>query len=244
MDIRKSWLVSLPIAHRGLHNADFPENSIGAFENAAQNNFAIELDVRLSDDENVIVFHDDSLTRMTSADGYVCNFSLAELKELKLSNTEYSIPTLEEVLKLVSGRVPILIEIKNSNKVGVLEAKTAKLLASYKGDVAVQSFNPYSMEYFKNNAPQILRGQLSTYFTKDELSFFKRYMLKRLKMNFVSKPDFISYNFVNLPNRYVTRAKLPVLAWTVRSNAEMEQVLPYCDNIIFEKFIPEITKEE
>lgn len=242
MDIRKSWIVRTPIAHRGFHNAELPENSIGAFLNAAENGFAAELDVRMIDDGTVVVFHDDSLTRMTNADGYIGNMKKEDLKNLKLLGTEYSIPTFEEVLEAVKGATPLLIEIKNDGKVGELESKVIEILSSYEGKVAVQSFNPYSLEYFKKNAPQYFRGQLSTFFSKSDLPFVKRYLLKRLKLNKVSKPDFISYGAEFLPNPYVSATKLPVLAWTIRDNGEMEATLPYCDNIIFEKFTPFITR--
>ena len=242
MDIRKSWIVRTPIAHRGFHSAEFPENSIGAFNSAAENGFAIELDVRMIDDGTIAVFHDDSLTRMTNSDGYISNMKKEDLKSLKLLGTEYSIPTFEEVLTEVNGKTPILVEIKNDGKVGKLENSVMEMLAGYGGKVAVQSFNPYSLEYFEKHAPQYLRGQLSMFFNKGELPFMKRYLLKRLKLNKVSKPDFISYAADNLPNPYVSATKLPVLAWTIRSNGEMESVLPYCDNIIFEKFTPFITR--
>lgn len=245
MDIKKSWLFSSPIAHRGLHGIDAPENSFKAFEAAIEAGFPIETDVRPIDDGTVVVFHDERLTRMTDRDGYVCNLSKADLDEIRLKNSDEKIHTFAEFLEFVNGRTPILIEIKNESKIGTLERNTLDLLASYKGEYAVQAFNPYSLEFFKKNAPQIPRGQLSCFFTKDELNgFFKRHMLKRLKMNKVSSPDFVSYKSENLPNKYVTKSKLPVLAWTVRSNADMEKVLPYCDNIIFENFIPVINDEE
>lgn len=243
MNIRKSWIVRTPIAHRGFHNAELPENSIGAFLNAADNGFAIELDVRMIDDGTVVVFHDDSLTRMTNSDGYIGNMKKEDLKDLKLLGTEYTIPTFEEVLKEVNGKTPILIEIKNIGKVGKLENKVIEMLAGYEGQTAVQSFNPYSLEHFEKYAPGYLRGQLSTFFAKGELPFMRRYLLKRLKLNKVSKPDFISYCADYLPNIYVSNTQLPVLAWTVRSNGEMEHVLPHCDNIIFEKFTPFITRD-
>ena len=244
MDIKKSWLFSRPIAHRGLHGIDAPENSLAAFGKAIEAGFPIEIDVRPIDDGTVVVFHDDKLTRMTDLDGYVCNMTKSDLEKVKLRNSDKRIPTFKEVLEFVDGRTPLLIEIKNDSTVGQLERDTLELLSSYKGEYAVQSFNPYSMEFFKKNAPQIPRGQLSCFFDKKDLGFFKRFVLKRLKMNKVSSPDFISYNHANLPNKYVTKTKLPTLAWTVRSNAEMEKCLPYCDNIIFENFIPVIGEKE
>lgn len=237
-------MFSRPIAHRGLHGIDAPENSLAAFGKAIDAGFPIEIDVRPIDDGTVVVFHDDKLTRMTDLDGYVCNMTKSDLEKVRLRNSDERIPTFKEVLEFVDGRTPLLIEIKNDSTVGQLERDTLELLSSYKGEYAVQSFNPYSMEFFKKNAPQIPRGQLSCFFDKKDLGFFKRFVLKRLKMNKVSSPDFISYNHANLPNKYVTKTKLPTLAWTVHSNAEMEKCLPYCDNIIFENFIPVIGEKE
>lgn len=238
------WLLTKPIAHRGLHNAEFPENSLGAFMNAIDKGYPIELDVRLTDDGTVVVFHDDALGRMTGKDGYVSKISSSELNEIRLLNgekkpSEYSIPTFEEVLSLVDGRVPLLVEIKNTGSVGALEKKTAALLADYKGKFAVQSFNPFSVEYFKVNMPDVPRGILSCYFTKDEVKgLIKRNLLKKLKLNKICKPDFVSYCADHLPNKYVTKTKLPVLAWTVRSNETAEKLCTITNNIIFEKFTP------
>lgn len=248
MDIKKTWLFTTPIAHRGLHNASVPENSLKAFENAVENNYPIELDVRLIDDETVVVFHDEKISRLTQKDGYTCNLKKEDLPHMNLVNsegrpTEWCIPTFAEVLELVAGRVPILIETKNQTGVGPLESKVLELLSSYRGEYAVQSFNPFSMEYFKKNAFEIPRGQLSAFFTKKDLpGALRRSLLKKLKLNKYSQPDFISYQGDVLPNKWVTKTNLPVLAWTVRSNADMEKVMPYCDNIIFENFIPEIEK--
>lgn len=239
MDIKKSWLCNMPISHRGLHNSVCPENSLLAFEQSIKNNFAIELDVRIIDDENIIVFHDDKLSRMTNSDGYACNLVTSGLKDLKLNKTDAVIPTFAETLEFVNGKVPLLIEIKNEAKIGILESKVAEMLSQYNGEFAVQSFNPYSMGFFKENAPHILRGQLASYFKGQKLAKLKKFFLKRLKLNNISCPDFISYDADNLPNKYVTKTNLPILAWTIRSNAQMEKLLNYCDNIIFEKFIPE-----
>lgn len=237
MDIKKTGLFTRPIAHRGLHDSTTPENSLLAYQKAIDAGYAIEIDVRPIDDGTVVVFHDDDIKRMTNRDGYVCNLTKADLDEITLLDSDQKIPTFEEVLKFVGGRVPLLIEIKNTGKIGQLERDTLALLENYQGEFAVQSFNPYSLEYFKKHAPHILRGQLAAFFGK-EMTFLRRYMLSRLKLNKVSAPDFISYRHSDLPIKYVTRTKLPVLAWTVRSNSELEKVKPYCDNIIFENFVP------
>ena len=241
-DIFKSWLVEMPIAHRGLHDKNTPENSLAAFSKAIEKGFAIELDVQLLADETVVVFHDNSLSRMTGNDGYIKFLNKNDLKVLKLKGTKEHIPTFEEVLKLVDGRTPLLIEIKNTQKVGKLEQKVIDLLKNYNGEFAVQSFNPFSLQYFKNHAPNILRGQLSGSFKGEKLAWFKKILLKRLAFNKnVSHPNFISYEYTALPNRYVKKYKdIPLLAWTLRSKEEYLKVVKYCDNIIFENFVPEI----
>lgn len=242
MDLFKTWLVETPVAHRGLHDKNIPENSLGAFSKAIEKGYAIELDVQLLADNTVVVFHDDSLARMTGNDGYLKYLNKEDLKSLKLKGTKECIPTLQDVLTLVDGKVPLLIEIKNKHKVGKLEQTVIDLLKNYQGEFAVQSFNPFSLGYVKKHAPQILRGQLSGNFKKEDGSWIRRQLLKRMRFNKkVSQPNFISYEASALPNRFVKRYKdIPLLAWTVKSKEEYLRVVKYCDNIIFENFDPEI----
>ncbi len=242
-DIFDSWLVQRYIAHRGLHDEKLPENSLAAFKNAVEKDYAIELDVRQIADGTVIVFHDDLLKRMTDKSGYAKNISCKHcLKEYKLNGTDQVIPTLKEVLELVDGKVPLLIEIKNTGKVGSLEEAIWDLLKDYKGEYAVESFNPYVLEWFKKNAPQVIRGQLSGSFIGENLSFIKKFALKRMMLNkCVSEPHFIVYESRALPNRFVKKYKhLPLLAWDVTSQKEYNRVVKHCDNIIFDNFIPKI----
>lgn len=242
MDLFKTWLVETPIAHRGLHDKNIPENSLGAFSKAIEKGFAIKLDVQLLADNTVVVFHDESLARMTSNDGYIKYLNKEDLKALSLKGTKETIPTLQQVLKLVDGQVPILIDIKNKYKVGNLEQAVIDVLKNYKGDFAVQSFNPYSLEYIRQHAPNILRGQVSGYFKNEKIGWTKKYALKRMSLNKkVSQPHFIAYEASALPNRFVKKYKnLPLLAWCVKSKEEYLKTVKYCDNVIFEKFIPEI----
>ena len=241
-DIFDSWLVCQPIAHRGLHDKDIPENSLPAFQNAIDNGYAIELDVQMIADGTLVVFHDDSLSRLTNNDGYLKFLNKSDLEILTLKGSKEKIPTLEDVLLFIKGQTPILIEIKNKGKVGQLEQKVIDLLKDYKGEFAVQSFNPFSLNYFKHHAPSILRGQLSGYFKGEKLAYFKKFLLKRMAFNKnISEPHFISYDATTLPNRFVKKYKnLPLLAWTVRSKEDYLKVVKHCDNIIFENFIPEI----
>lgn len=239
MDIFESWLVTKPIAHRGLHNEQQPENSLGAFKNAIDKGYAIELDVRPLKDGTIVVFHDDKLGRMTGADGYISQMEYKDIKDMTLGKSNEHIPTLEETLKYIDGRTPLLIEIKNMNKVG-FEKNVWKLLQKYQGEYAIQSFNPYSLEWFKNNAPNIKRGQLASYFRNEDLNPLKKYALKRMILNKkVSEPNFISYQTENLPNRFVKKySNLPILAWVVRDEEEYDRIKSHVDNIIFENFTP------
>lgn len=242
MEIFNSWIVNDYIAHRGLHTKELPENSLGAFANAIDKGYPIELDVQLIADGNVVVFHDYALSRMTGKDGYTKNLVTEDLVNYKLAKTEFLIPTLKEVLDFVDGQVPILIEIKNEGKVGELEKRVYDYLKNYTGEYAIQSFNPYSLEWYKINAPKVLRGQLSSYFKGSDLGFLKRFALKRMMLNRkISEPNFISYDAKNLPNRFVKRYnKIPLIAWCIRSQSEYMRVAKYCDNIIFENFEPKI----
>lgn len=242
MEIFKSWLVETPIAHRGYHTKTAPENSMAAFANAIEKGYAIELDVQLLADNTVVVFHDESLARMTGNDGYIKYLNQEDLKQLKLKDSKQTIPTLKEVLDFVDGRVPLLIEIKNKYKVGSLEQAVIDILKNYKGEFAVQSFNPFSLSYFKKHAPNILRGQLSGFLKKEKMSWIKKTLLKSMRFNKkTSEPHFIAYEASTLPNRYVNKfKKLPLLAWPVRSKEEYLKIVKYCDNVIFENFDPEI----
>ena len=242
MDLFNSWLVQSPIAHRGLHDKEHPENSISAFENAINEGYPIELDVQMIADGTVIVFHDDSLSRLTDNDGYVKFLNKSDLEILTLKDSKEKIPTFEEVLDFVAGRTPILIEIKNQGKVGELEKKVVDILKNYKGEYAVQSFNPYVLEYFYKHAPNIIRGQLAGFFKGEKLSFIKKYALKRMLLNKkISKPNFISYEAKRVPNRFIRKYKsIPLLVWTVRNQSEYLKVVKYCDNVIFEGFEPKI----
>ena len=242
MNIFNSWLVDQPIAHRGLHDKVIPENSLAAFSRAIECGYAIEFDVRMIADGTIIIFHDDSLSRLTENDGYVKFLNKSDLDLLTLKGSKEKIPTLEEALAFINGRVPILIEIKNEGAIGEQEKRVLEILKNYKGDFAVESFNPFVLEYFYKHAPHILRGQLAGYFRGQKLSFFKKYALKRMLLNEkISHPDFVAYEAARLPNRFVRKfKKLPLIAWTVTSESEYLKVVKYCDNVIFEGFEPTI----
>lgn len=243
MEIKNSWLCNTFIAHRGLHDKNTPENSMTSFKNAIEKGYAIEIDVRPLADGTIVVFHDDTLERMTNEKGEIGKLTYEEVKKITLKNSDEHIPTFKEFLDFIDGQVPVLVEIKNIGKVG-FEKDVYELLKTYKGKYAIMSFNPISLAWFKKHAPEVWRGQLSSFFENEKLSFIKKVLLKKMRLNkILSKPHFISYNIDNLPNKYTDKYKnLPLVAWCVRSQQEYEEKGKYCDNIIFENFIPKKIK--
>ena len=232
-----------PIAHRGLHsnNSSIPENSLIAFQKAIDLNYAIELDVHITADNEVIVFHDDTFERMCGLNKRIQQTTLQEIKELRLLQSDNEIPLLSEVFSLVNSRVPILIEVKNKNKVGRFEEIVLNNLKKYKGDIAIQSFNPMSVGWFAKNASEIIRGQLSSNFKGEKMNGFIKFLLKGMFLNFISKPNFIAFDVEAMPNKKVETLRkkgLPILCWTIKTNEDYKKIKEVCDNIIFEGFTP------
>ena len=246
MSIYESWLVKQPIAHRGLFDDKIPENSLAAFKNAIKNKLPIELDVSILTDGTPVIFHDEKLARMTGKDGFISSCKYEDIQKLTLANTKERIPTLQEALDLIDGKVPILIEIKNYGKVGPVEKAVWKVLQNYKGEYAVESFNPYSIEWFKENAPKVKRGQIASFTEEKEIIGVRRFFLKRMWFNKkVSEPNFIVYKTENLPNKYVKKyyGEIPVLAYTVKNEEEEIRVKGFADNIIFDSYTPTSLKK-
>jgi len=213
-----------------------PENSLGAFSEAIKNNYIIEFDVHLLKDGNIVVFHDDDLLRMTTVNKPLRDCTYKEIKNLKLYDTKYNIPLLKEVLDLINNKVAIIIELKTDNKVGKLEERLMEEIKVYKGIYVVKSFNPFSVNWFKKNYPNIIRGQLSCDFVEESFTKLKKIILKNMLLNFISKPDFVSYEVNSLPKRCVQkfrRNKL-VLGWTIRNKEDYDHAKKYCDNFICE----------
>lgn len=232
------WLTQIPIAHRGLHDDIAPENSLEAIDKAIAAGVAIEIDVHLSADKQVVVFHDTTLDRMTGRSDRLAERTLTELQQITLLDSSSHIPSLRQVLARIDGQVPLLIEIKNKGKVGELEQAIADQLDQYQGDFALQSFNPYSMGWFAKHRPTWLRGQLSCDFRDEtDMAWMKKFLLRHLLMNSVSRPHFIGYDIRCLPAWVVTRARkngTPVLAWTVSNEQKQQHANKFADNIIFE----------
>jgi len=231
------WLYDKKIAHRGLHNAEYAENSMSAFRHAIENNYNIEIDVQLNKDGDVVVFHDSSLKRVCGLDKKISEISTPELKDCKLSGTEDSIPLLTELLEVAEGRTGLLIEIKTFRLDNKLSAKLYDVIKDYKGDFAIQSFNPVAVGWYTKNAPHIYRGQLASSAEKlsDKIILHSLTALRFLKYN---KPDFVAYDIRYIPNKYIERARkygARIIAWTVVTPDHKDKSAKYCDNIIFEE---------
>ena len=230
-------------AHRGLHDGERAENSISAIKAAVEAGFGIEFDVRLSSDNVLVVFHDDTLDRVCGREGVVRDFTAEELATFKLSGTEDGIPTLDKVLEAVDGKVPLLVEIKENAGDSSVSSAAAERLKSYKGPYIVESFNPLSVKNASEILPEIACGFLSRHFTKEEETKKPLYfILENLLVNRVCNPSFIAYKH---EDHYMPMLKLARLlggrtvAWTVRSQEEEDAAFANgFDTVIFENYIP------
>ncbi len=232
-----SWLLTKPIAHRGLWGENIVENSLSAYKNAVINGYPIEIDLYSSIDGELFSFHDQSLERMTGQKGYIYDKTASELESIKLIGSNESIPTFDEVLAIVDGKVPLLIELKDQPTNSYVD-KVIERLKSYKGDFAIQSFNPLFIKRVKKLAPEFLRGILGTKTYLKGLPFIKKKIVQNMLFNFLVKPDFISYSFEDLPLKKRKAKNIPIISWTITSQKDYERVKPYAKNIIFENFIP------
>lgn len=243
-----------PLAHRGLHGLQpgHPENSLPGFRAAVAAGYGVEMDVQLSSDNRAMVFHDYSLERLTAERGPVRQRSAAELGNITLTGAETGIPTLEEVLTQIDGRVPVLIELKDQDGalgpgVGKLEHAVATALEGYRGSAAVMSFNPYSIRAMAHEAPGLPRGLVTDAFTREGWPLVPVARLDQLR----PLPDaqshgisFISHDVNDLDNPAVTRlagAGLNILCWTVRSPEQETAARKVADNITFEGYLPKVS---
>lgn len=243
-----SWLAARPVAHRGYHDrkAGRIENTIPAAEAAIARGFAIECDLQLTRDDVPVVFHDDTLDRLTTATGPVAARTLAELKLIALRGTDAPIPTLEELLAVIRGRVPLFAEFKSRfDRNRRLEQLAAPVISAYSGPVAVMSFDPDSMLALKKLAPDLPRGMVADSFTHEEwktIPSLRRLALRHLAAAPLVMPSFIAYGVHDLPADaplLLRHFGVPLLTWTVRTDADRATARRYADQVIFEDFDPE-----
>ena len=229
-------------AHRGLHSRDksIPENSLAAFERAASAGYGMELDVQLSRDGEVVVFHDDDLKRVCGVEAKVADLTLEELRKLRLCGTEETIPLFSEVLKCVRGRGALIVELKNGKRNEELCEKTYALLEKYSGEYCIESFNPFIVRWFKKNAPEVIRGQLSNP-PKDyngEVGPITAVILGNCLLNFLSRPQFIAYKITPKPFTVKLCEALGAMkvAWTSHDWVNEK----FYDAVIFEFYKPKL----
>lgn len=233
-------------AHRGLHDATKAENSLSAFAAAKEKGYGIELDVRLSKDGELVVFHDKNLTRVAGIEGNVIDYTAEELSKMSLSGTADGVPTFRQVLDLIDGAVPLIIEIKmNGSEKGIAE-KLMEVIDGYKGEYVVESFNPIALKIVRKMRPDILRGMLSMEYMKEDKHKGKILyrLLQNLMLNFMARPDFIAYDkrgYSVKGLRFVRRTfGTALIAWTVKSPEEEADAIGHgFDTVIFEGYLSE-----
>lgn len=254
-------------AHRGLHNMSpaiqklktigsgfgqqaggaatpeekLPENSYAAIKRAADLGYGIEFDVHLTKDDIPVVFHDDTLNRICGVKGNLRDYTYEELQQFRLLGTQERIPAFADILKMVDGRVPLIIEYKVEKNADKLCSICDRILSDYKGLYCIESFHPLAVRWYKIHRPNIVRGQLSEDFTKQKLNI-PYFLLSHLIGNCYASPDFIAYNCKhrNELSRTICRKFYRSLsvAWTVRSQEELDKISRSFDLFIFEGFVP------
>lgn len=230
-------------AHRGLHDNNSlkrPENSFPAFELAVAEGIGIELDVQITKDSIPVVFHDGNLKRMCGNDKSVCDYTYEELCQFRLLQSQELIPKFEDVMNMIGGRVPVIVEIKMYDKKSKVNEVAMQVLDHYSGVYCMESFHPKSLRWFKKNRPNVLRGQLSANFIRgkepgNKLMYF---CWQNLLFNFLSKPDFIAYNYKekNMLSVVLCRKlyKETMFAWTIRSKEGYQKAKDSFDYFIYD----------
>jgi glycerophosphoryl diester phosphodiesterase len=234
------------IAHRGLFDnaGDGPENTIQAFKKAVEAGYGIELDVQLSQDKRVVVTHDYTLERICGENKNIKDLSYQELCGYKIMNSAESIPLLTDVLQVIDGKVPLIVEIKTEGDFEEVCALTYQILSAYKGIFCIESFSPYVVGWFKRNHLEIIRGQLADDFLKKKhfKSVIKNWILTNMVYNVTSRPDFIAYNHQFSDKKCLSFWKkilgCSLVAWTVKSQEELDRASKRFDIFIFDSFIP------
>jgi glycerophosphoryl diester phosphodiesterase len=227
-------------AHRGLHTPDksVPENSIPAFKRASELGYGVELDVRLTKDGAIVVFHDDDTLRLCGTGDKVEGLTLAALRELRLCSTEFGIPLLSEALEAVGPDCPVIVELKRGSRNAELCEKTYEIIRRFGGTCCIESFDPRIVAWFRHNAPELLRGQLSAdpaELAKDT-SCLNAFAVGNLLTNVLSRPHFIAYRIGRKPLSVRLCEKLGAMrvAWVADSPAAEETN----DAVIFEFYTP------
>lgn len=245
--MKHSWLIDDYIAKFGWNDEDVFENTLPAYKKAVKEGYPILIPVQMLDDGECICFADQTLARVADVSGYVTKMTITEVKEHKIKDTDCTIPALKEALDTIQGKVPVIIDIYNVCNVGKMEEKVRDIIEEYiekynlLDSVAIMSLNPYSLQWFYQNAPWIPRILRSGIFKVKKYANLSTRKLRKLKYRKVANADYIAYNAKDLPCKYIKKHRpVGVLAYNVRSQEEYLNIAKYCDNIIFDSFKPEI----
>ena len=238
-------LAKYDYAHRGLHNAErgIPENSLLAFRIAAESGFGIELDVQLTRDQQVVVFHDEDLSRVCGQNLKVCDLTYDELQKFPLLGTSETIPTLRDALAAIGRRTPVIVELKYYSEYQLLCPKVFAVLSEYKGAYCVESFNPLVVKWFKDHQPQVIRGQLMTQVEPNkQVNKFEAFWGRNLFSNFITRPHFEAYQYEyrNRPSMWLAKNMLGMqeISWIITDIDTYRQLKNDNCIIIFEGFEP------
>jgi glycerophosphoryl diester phosphodiesterase len=236
-----SWLREVPLAHRGLHEAGVPENSMPAFEAAADAGYGVELDVYLSRDEVPVILHDASLQRMTGAELRVGQLTAAQLAKIRLNGSDAHIPTLADALAVLR-EVPVMVEIKQPRvRAGKLEERIAEVLERHPGPYCVASFNPSAVRWFRRNRPETIRVLTASPFADVRLPRAIRTRLAELRDLPSVDPHGVSYDLEGLPNPATDAWRArggPLVAWTAVGEDGLRRGRELADNVVFEDVRP------
>ncbi len=232
-------------AHRGLHREGVPENSLAAFAAAKAAGYGMELDVHLMADGSLAVIHDSSLKRVTGADVSIEELSVPALRDFYLEGTQEQIPLFSQVLELIDGTVPLIVELKSTHKnYAALCEKACDMLENYRGLYCIESFDPRCILWLKKYRPNVIRGQLTENFFKSggKYPWLLKFAMKHNLCNLFTQPDFVAYRFAdrkNLSNFLVRKVwGVQGVAWTIRSEQDFETAVQENWIPIFENFEP------
>lgn len=242
------WLIDKYIATDGVFNEGMTPNTLDTYSEAIKNNYAISIPVQMLDDENIVCFAHQNISKIIpSTSGYLKKLSLPEVKQLNLNEKEDKIPTLEEALNHIANKTPIIIEIINNGMVEKFEDKVITLLQNYINkydcyeNVAVMSINPLTLEYFYEHYPYITRILKSGLFTEKMYGSFKTRKLRKLKYFKMAHSDIVAYSAELLPCIAVEKNKpIATIAYNVTNQKQYIALAEHCDNIMFKNFNPSI----
>ena len=235
-------------AHRGLYDNDagIPENSLAAFRRAVENGYGVELDVQFTSDKKLIVFHDNDLKRACGVDRPVWTLTYDEISRLRLFGTDERVPLFSEVLDVLGGKYPLVVEIKAEGVDTAWYAQVcraaADTLAEYSGLYCIESFHPYVVRWVRRNMPDVFRGQLATGAPDyKNMGVFIPFILSRLLTSFYARPQFIAYNeiYAGFSQRLSRTLGASSFMWTVRDRKRHDRLVKTNDAVIFEHYMPE-----